>query len=190
MNLVLNRLPVNCLFFWQIMLNSNFIIMKRSMFFFVLLAAAMTISAQNSVIDKVFAKYSGQEGITSVSISPDLFKIAAAYNEGHDGDEDFPVEKISSLKVLTVEDEGKISGTDFYNEVLKDLNVSEYQEVMSVREGSDNVKMLMKTDGRQIFEFIILTGGDDSALVYIAGNFSMDDLENVAQSAGSITGHN
>jgi len=160
--------------------------MKRSIFLLVLIVVSSAILAQNSAVDKVFAKYSGREGITTVSISPELFKLAAALDEGEMDNEDFPFEKVSSLKVLAVEDAKLGAGVDFYNEVLKELNMSDYQEVMTVQDGSENVKMLMKTDGKTIMEFIILTSGDESALVYIAGAFTMDDLESVAQSADGL----
>ncbi|MFZ5939975.1 MAG: DUF4252 domain-containing protein [Bacteroidota bacterium] len=163
--------------------------MKRSIFLFVALMATAGLFAQNSVIDKVFAKYSGKEGITTVSISPELFKLAAAMDEESMKDEDFPVEKVSALKVLAVEDPGAVQGVDFFTEVLKDLNMADYKEVMTVQDGSDNVKMLMKTDGTKIFEFIILTGGEESALVYISGDFTMADLENVSHSAGNFGVH-
>ncbi len=162
--------------------------MKRLLFLFVFIAVSTVMMAQNSVVDKVFAKYAGKEGITTVSISPDLFKLAAALDPEAMDNEDFPVDKVTSLKVLAVDDAEAVNGVDFYAEVLKELNTNDYQEVMTVQDGADNVKMLMKTDGKTIFEFIILTGGDDSALVYISGAFSMDDLESVAQSAGNFTG--
>jgi len=158
--------------------------MKRSLFLMAALLLSFGLFAQNSAVDKVFAKYSGKDGITTVSISPDLFKLAAAMDE--DGNEEFPVDKVTSLKVLAVDEPSATGGVDFFAEVLKELNLAEYQEVMTVQDGSENVKMLMKTDGTKIFEFIILTSGDESAMVYISGNFTMDDLEKVSHSAGDI----
>lgn len=136
--------------------------------------------AQNSAVDKLFAKYQGKKGITTVSISPELFKMVNAMGIEEIEDQDFPIDKIASVKILTIEDEEGYEGVNFYEEIKKDLNVDDFQEVMTVNDGGEVVRMWMKVDKSTVSEFLLIVGGDDNVLIYITGNFNMNDLEELA----------
>lgn len=136
--------------------------------------------AQNSAVDKLFAKYQGKKGITTVSISPELFKMVNAMGIEEIEDQDFPIDKIASVKILTIEDEAGYEDVNFYEEIKKDLNVDDFQEVMTVNDGGEVVRMWMKVDKSTVSEFLLIVGGDDNVLIYVTGNFNMNDLEELA----------
>jgi hypothetical protein len=92
------------------------------------------------------------------------------------------VDKLSGVKILTIEDEEKWQGVNFFKEIEKDLDVSDYAEVMTVNDGGETVKMWMKTEGKQIREFLLIVGGDDNVLIYITGDFNLNDIEGIAES--------
>ena len=50
-------------------------IMKRVVLIILAVAFPALMLAQNSAVDKLFSKYQGKKGITTVSISPELFKM-------------------------------------------------------------------------------------------------------------------
>jgi len=156
--------------------------MKRIVLLVMAVAFPAFILAQNSAVDKLFNKYSGKEGVTTVSISPELFQIVKAMNIIEIDDADIPFEKISSVKVLTIEDEEQWEGVNFYTEIAKDLDVSNLQEVMTVNDGGEMVRIWMKVEKNEMSEFLLIVGGDDNVLVYITGNFNMNDLEELAES--------
>ena len=151
----------------------------------ILLAAVLVpalMCAQNTTIDKLFEKYQGKEGVTTVMIGPELFQVVKAMEVEEIGDVDFPVDKLSGVKILTIEDEEKWQGVNFFKEIENDLDVSDYAEVMTVNDGGETVKMWMKTEGKQIREFLLIVGGDDNVLVYITGDFNLNDIEGIAES--------
>ena len=156
--------------------------MKRIIFLVLAVAIPALMVAQNSAVDKLFDKYSGKEGVTTVSISPELFQIVKAMDIKEIDDADIPFEKISSVKVLTIEDEEQWEGVNFYTEIAKDLDVSNFQEVMTVNDGGEMVRIWMKVEKNEMSEFLLIVGGDDNVLVYITGNFNMNDLEELAES--------
>ena len=43
--------------------------------------------------------------------------------------------------------------------------------------------MWMKADKETVSEFLLIVGGDDNVLIYITGNFDMNDLEDIAHHA-------
>lgn len=158
--------------------------MKRIVLLVIAVAFPAFLLAQNSAVDKLFNKYSGQEGVTTVNISPELFQIVKAMDiEDIDmGEAEIPFEKIASVKILTIEDNDLWEGVNFYKEIEKDLDVDDFAEVMTVNDGGEVVRMWMKVDEGDVSEFLLIVGGDDNVLIYITGSFNMNDLEELAES--------
>lgn len=143
--------------------------------------------AQVQSIDKIINKYSGQEGVTVVNISPELFTIISGMEIKELKDAEVPFDKLSAVKILSVENSDLLQGTNFYNEVTDGLNTSDYAEVMSVKDGDEDVRMWMKTEGQQIREFLLVVSSpDEGVVVYIAGDFNMKDIQGLAESFGGI----
>jgi hypothetical protein len=156
--------------------------MKRIILFIVAVALPAFIMAQNSAVDKLFNKYKGKEGITTVQISPELFQVVQAMEIEDIEDHDIPFDKIGSVKILTIEDEDVNEGVNFYQEIKNDLDVDDFAEVLTVDDGGETVRMWMKADKATVSEFLLIVGGDDNVLIYITGNFNMNDLEGLAES--------
>jgi hypothetical protein len=156
-------------------------IMKRVVLIILAVAFPALMMAQNSAVDKLFAKYQGRQGITTVSISPELFQMVNAMGIEEIEEQDFPMDKVASVKILTIEDEEGYEGVNFYEEIKKDLDVNDFAEVMTVNDGSEVVRMWMKVDQKSVSEFLLIVGGDDNVLIYITGSFDMKDLEALAE---------
>jgi hypothetical protein len=140
------------------------------------------LMAQNSAVDKLFAKYKGKEGVTTVDVSPELFQMINAMGIEEIEEQEFPMDKISSVKILTIEDEDGWENVNFYEEIKNDLDVSHFAEVLTVDDGGEVVRMWMKADKAVISEFLLIVGGDDNVLIYITGDFNMKDMEGLAES--------
>jgi len=159
--------------------------MKRIVLLVIAVALPAFLIAQNSAVDKLFEKYSGQEGVTTVNISPELFQVVKAMEIEDLDNEDIPFDKIASVKILTIEDEDQWADVNFYNEIEKDLDVDNFQEIMTVNDGGEMVRIWVKLGENVLSEFLLIVGGDDNVLVYITGNFNMNDLEELAESVDS-----
>ena len=155
--------------------------MKKVVLFILAVAFPAFMMAQNSAVDKIFAKYKGKEGITTVSISPELFQMVNALGIEEIEEQDFPLDKVASVKILTIEDEEGYEDVNFYEEIKKDLKVDDFEEVMTVDDGDEVVRMWMKVDKKSVSEFLLIVGGDDNVLIYITGNFDMNDLDELAE---------
>jgi len=156
-------------------------IMKRVVLLILVVAFPAFIMAQNSAVDKLFAKYQGKQGITTVNISPELFQMVNAMGIEEIEEQDFPLDKVASVKILTIEDDEGYENVNFYEEIKKDLDLNDFAEVMTVNDGSEVVRMWMKVDKETVSEFLLIVGGDDNVLIYITGNFDMNDLEEIAE---------
>ena len=156
--------------------------MKKVVLFILVVAFPAFMMAQNSAVDKLFAKYQGKKGVTTVSISPELFQMVNAMGIEELEEQDLPLDKVASVKILTIEDEEGWEDVNFYNEIKKDLDVDDFEEVMTVDDGGEVVRMWMKVDKKTVSEFLLIVGGDDNVLIYITGDFNMNDLEELAES--------
>ena len=121
-------------------------------FFALILFTAMTAGAQ-SPIDKVFEKYSAQDGFTSVNISKDMFQMLIQMAKGDAKDTSMVemkkmIEQLTGLKVLTFSfDSTKIvRAVQVYNEFAAAFPSATYKELMSINEGRQNVKFMTKQD--------------------------------------------
>jgi len=158
--------------------------MKRMFLLLVIAALPVLLTAQNSAVEKLFNKYKGKEGVTTVQISPELFQIAHAMDIEEVEDHKVPLDKITGVKILTIEDEGLWQDVNFYDEIRNDLDVSNFAELMTVDDGGETVRMWLRADNDLVSEFLLIVGGDDNVLIYITGSFSMSDLEGLAESFG------
>ena len=135
--------------------------------------------AQNSAVDKVFKKYGDRDGFTVVTISKGLLKMVSKMDDDRES-RDF-LSRVHEIKILATEDHK--SDINLYDEVLSDLNKSDYEELMSAKSKGEEVLILAKKDGDILEELIILVGGDDNnALVYISGKMNMKDLAKLSSS--------
>ncbi|MFC2116898.1 DUF4252 domain-containing protein [Bacteroidota bacterium] len=81
--------------------------MKKLFFIVCLIGISAAMLAQNKSIDRVFDKYAGQEGFTTVYISKYMFSMFANLDEVED-EEMKEVQdvfgKLTGIKILAVED--------------------------------------------------------------------------------------
>ena len=148
---------------------------------------SLAVMAQPSSIEKVMKKYSGQEGVTTVNINPELFQIISGMDVKEIADAEIPFDKLTAVKVLAIENEKLLAQGNFYDEVTNGLNTDDYMEVLSVRDGDEDVRMWMKTEGKQIREFLLVVSEPgEGVLVYIAGDFNLNDIEGLAQEFGGL----
>lgn len=160
--------------------------MKRIILLLMVVALPALLAAQNSAVDRLFNKYKGKEGVTTVQISPELFQVMNAMDiEEIEGCE-IPFDNIKSVKILTIEDESAYEGVNFYDEIKGELKTDDFAEVMTVDDGDETVRMWMKAEKAVVTEFLLIVGGGDNVLIHMTGNINMNDLESLAESFDDV----
>ncbi|MDA3823434.1 MAG: DUF4252 domain-containing protein [Bacteroidales bacterium] len=157
--------------------------MKKLLIVAVLIALVGTLSAQ-SAVDKVFNKYAGKDGYTTVVINSFMFKFLSKIETNDPDYEDFKkaTSGIESIRILA-QDGGGSEG--FGKELIKNLPRKEYEELMVVKEVDEEVVFLVKEKDGKISEFLLVVSGNDGndALIVITGNI---DLESISSLAGGL----
>jgi len=142
--------------------------MKRLLVFIVLTITATFVYGQKS-IDDLFEKYAGKEGFTTVTINGNLLKLAQCLG-GNDEDTSFPA-NISEIRILAQEDKN-MRVENFYNMVINDIDLKNYDEFMRVKKSDQDLRMLVRSEGNKFKEFLLIAGGSDNALIQIKGSMS------------------
>ena len=153
----------------------------------------ITVSAQ-SLMDKLFERYSGKEGYTSVSISKEMFDMMAQVNittsekkdqKKLDEMKDF-VSKIESLRVIS---SGSKEGTPadqrasaLYREIMDNMPKNTYKQLMEVKEGEQLVTFYVKRTGAKVAELIVVAREkNETSLISLAGDIDLNKVSELTK---------
>jgi hypothetical protein len=150
-----------------------------------LMIALPFILAAQSPADKLFDKYSGQDGYTSVYITQHMFGLFADVEteEDESGFMDL-VKNLDRIKILAVDDESKElnQSVNFYDEIMKNFPEGIYEELMVVKKKDQDVKFYVLKDGNKIVELLMIAGGvDDNVLISIQGDIDLKTISKLSK---------
>lgn len=152
-----------------------------------LLLIPFLIQAQ-SPIDKVFDKYAGKEGFTTVNISKEMFQMFMSMANDKDTsmqDMKKALGQLTGMKVLTcnADSTNPSEVTTFFNEATSVFPSATYKELMTINDNGDNIRFLKKQDGNgKISEIIMLKKGKHEVVVLsITGSIDMATVSNISK---------
>jgi hypothetical protein len=155
--------------------------MKTVFLSFITICLTLILQAQSNPVDDMFNKYSEKPGFTVVSISSKMFSLFANKNEENKNADDV-INKLKSIKILSVEDSLLNKNLNFYSELSKKLDLSVYEELMVVKEGPDVTKFLIRQKGNVISELLVITGGPSgNSLISIKGELNLKSISELSK---------
>jgi Domain of unknown function (DUF4252) len=160
--------------------------MKKSIFLlpFFFLAVQFNASAQHDAITRFFNQYAEDERFTVVYVAPKLFSMVSKIETD---DEDWNnireiVKDLGGLRVLTAD--SIADGLTMYKNALSKVPTGEYAELLTVRDGTENVRIWTKdtNDGSIIEELLLLVGSPDSfTLLSFTGKINLDKISQLSK---------
>jgi len=157
--------------------------MKKLVIALILISLPLSSFCQKSPVDDMFDKYNGREGFTSVYISSKMFSLLARIDSE---DKDFQnlISRIRSIKILTIDSAANVTGINFCNELLRKLNSSGFEELMTVREEKGEVRFMILEVNGKIAELVMITGGYGSSIVSISGDLDLKSIASLSDKMG------
>lgn len=143
---------------------------------FTIAALAVTLlgCGQNSV-DNLFKKYSDSEGYVNVTINGNLLKLAQLFDDDEDStDHHGRNSEITQIRILVQEEEYR-GGENFFDMVKREIRGDDYEEFMKVKEKDQDLVMLVRTEGTNFKEFLLVAGGEDNVIIQVKGKLTMKD---------------
>ena len=156
--------------------------MKKLFLSLSVMCLTLILNAQTDPIEDMFNKYSEKEGFAVVSISGKMFSMFAGQdNKSQEAGE--IINRLKSIRILSVEDSLLNKNLNFYSELSKKLDMSDYEELMVVKEGPDVTKFLIRQKGDVISELLIVTGGPGgNSLISIKGDLNLKSISELSKS--------
>ncbi|UII23598.1 DUF4252 domain-containing protein [Fulvivirga ligni] len=143
--------------------------------------------AQSKTVQKFHDKYKDNEDAKVVSLNHGLFELLASVASFDEDDEDAKViariaDNITSMDLLAI----PLYKSGFNNNDIVDmrsaLKKENYEEMMTVRDGSDHVYFLTQGNQNEVKNMLVLISGDDEFMVMnINGTLNMKDLAYLAK---------
>ncbi|MCJ7449103.1 MAG: DUF4252 domain-containing protein [Bacteroidales bacterium] len=141
----------------------------KKLFWIVTLLASLSIASGQKSIDALFNRYAGRDGFTTITINGNLLKLARLLD---DDDEENPLPgDITEIRILVQEDK-EMQVENFYDLVIRDIYIKDYEEFMRVKESDQDLRMLVRSDGNIFKEFLLVAGGDDNFIIQVKGNMT------------------
>ena len=150
-----------------------------------LIVSVSSLSAQN--IQKMYERYSGEKGVSSVYISPVMFKLMKSLPVMEIGDENVQMaELIQSFNGMYILDvENPAISKKMSEEVKSWLDKGTYETLMEAKEEGESVKICIRQEKDMIKEFMLFSqeNGEspETALIYISGDIKASDLSKIIQ---------
>jgi hypothetical protein len=134
-----------------------------SLFFAVLLS--LNLQAGEG-FDKLFAKYSGDEEVTTINLTESMINIFSKFLGDEDQEARELLKSIESVKLITSEGKSKGAMAIDAQKVL----ASGYDELLRVNEGKETVKVMVKENGNLINDVIIFVDSiDEFVFINVTG---------------------
>ncbi len=157
------------------------------------IAAMLLLTSQASAqspIDKVFDKYVGQDGFTTVNISKEMFQMLQQMAAGAEKDTGMKelkgiVDQLNGLKVLSYEfDSTNVpKAVAVYNEFAGSFPAGTYKELMTINEGREYVRFMTKQEASgKVTEMVMLAKDKHEVTVLsLTGNIDLASLSKLSK---------
>ena len=144
----------------------------------------MTVGAFAQEGKRLYNKYSDQDGVSAVYISPAMFKLMGQLPdinvESADGrkmDMAPLVRSFSGFYMLSFEKKSAAS-EELYKEVTAMVNKSNFELLMEVKEDGSTIRMYTLGDEKVVNSFVCIINEDDQTMFFcLEGTMNRSELE-------------
>lgn len=147
-----------------------------------------TISAfsANPKIEKIFKKYDGKHGFTTVNVTKDMFSMFMQMDNSQTNKKTLKqsLSKIDGIKIMnyTADSLQNISKT-LFSELKGAIADNDYKELLVINDAGSQVKMLVRKNGEIINDFVMLVGeANEVVLINISGELDLEALKQISNS--------
>jgi hypothetical protein len=140
-----------------------------------------TLFAQNVDFQNFIDQHKEDPGFSYAFLSKELFEVAT---QNKIKDEDWKglhnvVKNIGSLRILA--GDSIQNGLPLYKEAKALISSDEYDEILTVRDGNENVRIWVKSEENMVTDLVLLVGSpDEFVLVCFAGNLELGNISDLA----------
>jgi len=146
--------------------------MRHLLIFSLFIWSSTLLQAQNDAISRFFNKYAEDERFTTVFISPKLFQMVAKIAVDDPEWEQYRevIKDLGGLRILT--SDSIPNSMKLYQEIYQRLPTKEYEELLTVRDGEEHVRFMIRQTDEVISELLLLVAApDDFTMISFLGKY-------------------
>lgn len=150
--------------------------------FILVLTFLLSVSsfAQSSAIDRLFDKFSGKENITEVNISAKMFSLFG-YIDADSKEDQETLDALKGIKSLYLMSTEKKDEADQMRATAKHIKKDNFEPLMTVRDGDDDIEFLIQEKNGVVSELIMLVDSDSNFLVMsLTGLIDLEKLSKLS----------
>jgi hypothetical protein len=157
--------------------------MKRIAITLIVVLAGLQAYAQNDVISSLFEQYNDNPAFTKVSISNKMFELFTKI-DASDPDDKAVLDAIGKLKGLKVVAADSVPDSrKVYQDAVSRIQKKNYSELMSVKDGKEDMLFLIREKGPIIEELVMVAGGHKSFMVLsLYGEIDLNSISKLSKS--------
>ncbi len=159
----------------------NTLLKKSSALVLAIMLSMPAIFAQSKAVQNIFDKYELDENFTRVSVSQQMFDLFIELDSENEVEQEVldAIAKLEGLKVLFRDDQ---NGMPLFKESLTAVKGAGYEELMSVDDKQERVRFMIKRDGKQISELLMVMGGSNEfAIMTLFGEIDLKAISKMAR---------
>jgi len=146
--------------------------MKHIFMVLVCCLMAMTLHSQTTLND-IYREFSHESNVSKVNLNGVMMFFARPFIENETGS------KISGIRLLSL-DECSDAVKQRFNDSLLRFNDDQYELFLSSNEDDEKVRLFLKFKDNRIREMVVMTMGENPALVQLKGEINLSDIENLS----------
>lgn len=154
----------------------------------ILMAMMPMVTKAQSAIDRLYEKYAGKDGFTSINVSPEMFKMMAGFSMNDSSKEAIAaqdaIKQIKSLKMLVYEPKDSIKALNFYHVIQRMVPMNGFKDLMTINSHGNNLKFLARQDPNgKIRELLMIVRGDHETMIMsMTGKIDMKSIAEISKS--------
>lgn len=166
--------------------------MKTKLIIILTVLLGLSSFAQSNAINKLFSQYSGNDSISEINISSKMFALFG-YIDAETKEDQETLDAIKGIKNLCFMSTNSNKEAVSMRATAKKIEKSNFESLMTVKDGNDNIEFLIQEKDGIVSEFLMLIDSDTSFTVMsLTGlidleklsklsKFGIDGLENLDQ---------
>ncbi|MEM8968676.1 MAG: DUF4252 domain-containing protein [Bacteroidota bacterium] len=143
---------------------------------------AIGVNAQDNILAPLFDKFADDEDFTKVSITSKMFSLFTEF-EPEDPETKELTEAISKLKGLKILASDSIDNArSHFKDATAQVRKSNFEELMSVRDGTDDMLFMIQEEAGKISELVMLVGGKNKFIAMsLYGEIDLKQISKISK---------
>jgi len=140
--------------------------MKKLAIILIAILVGSSVYAQDNAITKYFSKYQSDTAFTKISVTSKMFSLFTELDVEDEAEKEVldAISKLKGIKAL-INDNSENAGVLYRDAVSRISKNSDYEELMSIEDGEENVMFMIRDNKNIINELFMIVGGNEKFML-------------------------